>query len=492
MKKEIYINGRIIGAEGDFSQKEAMVVGDGKFLFFGKNEDAEKFADESSSVINLYGKFVAPKFYDAHLHLIEGGLSLERLDLSNVRSKKEFQEKLYCFSKKNEDDWIIGMNWTEKNFRGEVPEKSWVDKVLPDRPVILYRMDLHTALLNSRALEIAGIDKNFRPPDDGKIERIEGETTGIVKDAALFYVNKFIPEPSLNKKLSALKRGIEEAEKFGVVGVHEMLFDIGNLDVYRKLCDEKFRDNFHISISIPIEKVNEFADKDLQLCHNIKIVGVKGFADGSLGAKTAWFFKPYKGQPENFGLQTGALKSGSLLRNAIIADKMGLQISIHAIGDRAVNEVLNIYEKVREENSSSDISHRIEHAQHVLPDDIKRFRELNITASVQPYHLYYDKAQIIKLRGVEELENSFPVKKFLEQKVAVAFGTDFPVVSLNPLKGIKLITGGYHKEIGNVDSITIQQAIKCYSENSSKAMISDKDAQLKIGNKAEFIEFALD
>ncbi len=491
MKKEVYINGNIYGVNGSFARKEAMVIGDGKFLYFGGSKAAKKFVDSGSSLIDLKGKFVVPKFYDAHVHLIEGGLSLERLDLSNVHSEKEFQDKLFCYSKKNKDAWIIGMNWTENNFGGEVPDKRWIDKVIPNRPVILYRMDLHTALFNSKALELVGIDKNFIPPKGGKVELLNGEPTGIIKDAALFYANGFIPKLSVERKLSALKKGIEQARKFGLAGVHDMLFDIEDLDVYKKFCREEKLDDFQISISIPIGRVKEFIESELQLCENIKIIGAKGFADGSLGAKTAWFFKSYKDEPNNFGLPTKELKERTLLSNAILADKIGLQISIHAIGDRAVSEVLNLFEEVRKQNPDSVIAHRIEHAQHVSSFDLKRFKELNLIASMQPFHFFTDKHLITKYRGEEELKNSFPVKKFLYENIAVAFGTDFPVVGINPLQGIKLITGGYKSEIGEIDSIPPEDAIKCYVEEASKAIGQGRTNNFAIGERGEFVQFEL-
>ncbi len=490
-EKTVFLNGKIIGVGKDFSEVEAMAISNNRFLFFGKNKDATDFIDDSTMVVDLKGKYVTPKFFDSHVHLIEGGLSFARLDLSTVRSRKEFWDKLYCFSKKSESQWIVGMNWTERIFGGITPDKSLIDKVVSKRPVILYRMDLHTALLNSKALEITGINNNFKPPLGGKVEHISGEPTGIIKDSALSYVGEFIPKPTLEEKLVALQKGIEEAKKHGIAGVHEMLLNIEDLEVYRKYCKETESDDFFIAISIPINKLQLLSALDLSVCKNVKIVGVKGFADGSLGAKTAWFFNSYNKNKNNFGLPTNDFNSGLLTKNAIEADKAGLQVAIHAIGNRAVHEVLNIFEEVRKANPNSKVIHRIEHAQHIIPSDIKRFNKLNVIASMQPYHLFYDKPLIENLFGNEELEYSFPVKKLLKEKSMVIFGTDFPVVGINPINGINLIIGGKDRVISERDKISIQEAIKAYTFNAAKGSSFQESFSLNVGRRADYNIFSL-
>jgi len=467
--KKYFFNGKIIGVGSDFLTSDAMIIEGNKFLFFGAEEEAVKFVDGNTKRVDLQGKIVTPKFIDAHLHLIEGGLSLTRLDLSGVKSKSEFQEKLYCYSKKNSEGWIIGGGWSEKNFRGRNPDKSWIDKVISKRPVVLIRMDFHTAWLNSKALEIVGITNKSQSPAGGEIEFVNGEPTGIIKDEAFFGIRGKLPKPSVKTKLEALQLGIEEAKKYGVSGVHEMLFDFEDLEVYKKYCEKEPDKDFMISISVPIMKTEELSKIDLTLCDNIKIVGVKGFADGSLGAQTAWFFDSYKNNPQNFGLATAELASGELERKAMFADRLGLQISVHAIGDRAVHEVLNLYERLRLQNGQSNIMHRVEHAQHVNYSDIKRFPGLGLIASMQPFHFYYDKEPIENLLGNQRLAEAFPVKELLASKTKVVFGTDFPVVGLNPTDGIKTISGKFENKIGKIKTISIDQAIKAYTKSSSEA-----------------------
>ncbi len=483
--KKLFYNGKIIGVGSNFSTSEAMVVSEEKFIFFGSAEEAKKITDEYTKNIDLHGNIVSPRFSDAHLHLIEGGLGLTRLDLSGIKSKAEFQEKLFCYSKKNSEGWIIGVGWSEENFNGRYPDKSWIDKVIPTRPVMLIRRDLHTAWLNSKALEIVGITNKSKSPAGGEIEFANGEPTGIIKDEVFFRIRGLLPKPSIESKLEALKLAIAEAKKYGISGVHEMLFDFEDLEVYKKYC-EKFHDkDFGISLSVPIMKTGELNKIDLHICDNINIIGVKGFADGSLGAQTAWFFEPYENDKTNFGLATAEFVSGELEQKAILADSLGLQIAIHAIGDRAVHEVLNLYERLRLHNNQTNNIHRVEHAQHVKYSDIKRFSDLGLVASMQPYHFYFDKEPIINLLGKKRLKEAFPINELLANKTKVAFGTDFPVVELNPKKGIKTIIGNFEDKIGQINSISIEEAVKAYTKSSSEIANLGKE-YLSVGDKAVF------
>ncbi len=334
-------------------------------------------------------------------------------------------------------NWITGGRWDHELWPDKtLPTKELIDSLTEDTPVFVSRIDGHVGLANSKALEQAGITKNTPDPDGGLIERDPetGEPTGILKDNAMDLVFKIIPTPSLEENVEATLRALEEARKFGITSVQDMT-QPDEFEAYKKiLADANL--TCRIYSIWPIDKYEDIIRAGVTVGIEeglIKRGGLKAYADGSLGASTAWFFEPYVQDPSTSGLAIDIVTNGNLEKWATEADRNRLQICTHAIGDRANAFMLDLYEKIKRVNSPWERRFRIEHAQHLRREDIKRFAEIGVIASVQPYHCIDDGVWAEKRIGPERIKTTHPYRSLLNSGAVVAFGTDWPVAPLNPL-----------------------------------------------------------
>jgi predicted amidohydrolase YtcJ len=496
----ILINGTIHTLDPARPRAEAVAIRDGRILKVGATAEVRGLAGKETRTIDLAGGFVLPGFIDSHTHFLNGGFSLSSIQLRDVRTREEFAAKVAAKVKDLEKgEWVQNGDWDHELFTPvELPRREWIDSVTPDNPVCVNRYDGHMVLANSAALRISGITKSTPVPPGGEIVKDPktGEPTGILKDAAADLVFRHIPEPSWREKLKAAEAALKNAVEHGVTSVHEMA-DASSFEVYQQLIrDGKMTARLYVYI--PINDVDIYARLKLKTPFGndyLKIGGLKGFVDGSLGSATAYFFEPYTDDPKNRGLLAPQMFPEGIMEKRIIeADKAGLQVAIHAIGDRANSLLLDLYEKAAARNGPRDRRWRIEHAQHLRPRDIARFGKLGVIASVQPYHAYDDGRWAEKKIGKERVRYTYPFKSLLDGGAVLAFGSDWTVAPLDPVSGIYAAVtratsdgknpGGWVPE----EKISLDDAIKGYTTGGAYAEFAEKDkGTIRSGKLADII-----
>jgi predicted amidohydrolase YtcJ len=493
-------NGRFWTVDPAHPNAEAVAVHKGRILGIGSWGQVKHLTDQKTQFIDLEGAFVLPGFTDSHTHFLEGGLSLSSIDLRNVRSKEEFVKKI----KKEADElgkgkWITGGRWDHQQFDSkQLPKKEWIDGITPENPVCVSRKDMHMVLANSLALKLAGISKYTSDPEGGEIMKDPktGEPTGVLTDAAVDLVLIKIPEPGSEEEIRAAKKAIEFAHKKGVTSVHEM-GPIHNLEVYEELYKRQELD-LRICLYPPISIIDHWPESQLKRKEKknfYKMGGLKGFVDGSLGSSTALFFESYTDNADKKGLLASDMfPEGKMEERIQKADKEGLQVAVHAIGNKANHIILNIFENVMKLGQKRDRRWRIEHAQHLIFEDIVRMGELEVLASVQPYHLIDDGQWAEERIGSSRIRYSYPYRSLLENKVKLVFGSDWTVAPLDPLSGIfsavtrstldEKNTQGWVPE----EKISVLEALKGCTINPAFAEFSENiKGSLKKGKLADMV-----
>jgi predicted amidohydrolase YtcJ len=470
------INGIIWTAEKETPYAEAILIENDIIIQVGTNqeinEQVQNFKDHVS-IINLQGKFVIPGFIDPHIHFLMGGERLNSVDLREVNTKEEFINKIGEFTKTlNKGEWIRGGNWDHINWGGELPERSWIDSVTPDNPVWINRHEGHTYLANTLALKIAGlVDGNIslQEKEGDSFERTkEGSLTGVFKDNAMRFVYKLLPVPSFEENKKFLESAMDLVASHGITSIHHMTEpcdrnrggvgqDYNFYREYVKTGKLKTR----IYCAIPIELI-ENIDRDYNNDKMLRPNSIKGYVDGSIGSLSAAFSKDYLTKPGYNGEFVNTLDD---LYNWIKeADDQNIQVFIHAIGDRAITTILDIFEKVMKVNGKKDRRWRIEHAQHILPKDIPRFKELGVIASMQPYHLVDDSRFIASNLDKELVRSSYVIKSLLDSGATVAFGSDWFVAPPDPIKTIDAAVnriGQYGDVFIPDERISAEEALYC-------------------------------
>jgi len=359
-----------------------------------------------------------------------------------------------------------------------------IDAATGGTPVFVNRLDGHMALANTAALERAGVSRSTPDPPGGIIVRDPGtgEPTGLLKDAAMSLVSRFVPSPSRAEKLAAARAATAHAAQHGVTSVQDMSAN-EDLSIYQELqqCGE-LKTRVYACWPLPQwEKVAAVGVRAPFGDETLRIGGLKGFSDGSLGSTTAWFFDPYRDAPDTCGLATDEMLPEGLMRRRIeAADAAGLQVVIHAIGDRANHEVLSLFEQVSLANGPRDRRFRIEHAQHLRPQDIPRLARGQVVASMQPYHCADDGRWAEKRIGAERARTTYAFRSLLDSGAVLAFGSDWTVAPLNPILGIaaavtRRTLDGKHSE-GWVpeQKITVEEAVRAYTIGAAFAEFQDR------------------
>lgn len=442
MAERIVVNGKIWTENPGQPWAEAVAVQGGRILAVGTNGAIKKKAGSETEIIDVKGGFVLPGFIDSHVHFLNGGFSMMSIQLREAGSKEEFISRIAAKARSlRKGEWILNGDWDQTRFSPpELPRKEWIDEVTPDNPVCINRLDGHMILANGLALKVAGVTKSTPVPPGGEIVRdpVTGEPTGILKDAAMDLIYSRIPAPTPEQNLKAAQTAMKHAAELGVTSVQDMS-DPQSFEVYQELFHRN-QLSVRLSVYIPVTEVEAMASLKLRSPFGndfLKLAGLKGFADGSLGSATAYFFEPYTDNPKTNGLlHEQMFPEGIIEKRILAADRSGLQVAVHAIGDRANAIILDIYAKVAAQNGRRDRRFRIEHAQHLRPSDIPRFGELGVIASMQPYHAIDDGRWAENKIGAERARRTYAFRSLLEKGARLAFGSDWPVAPLDPIQGI--------------------------------------------------------
>ena len=491
----IVINGSILANASDMTRFEAMAIKSDTILALGTNREIRKYQDKSTKVIDAEGKFAFPGFIDSHVHFLQGGLSLSGVLLKDAGTREEFIGRIRDFAgtiKKGE--WILEGNWDHQNWGGELPKAEWIDQYTPDNPVFVSRSDGHMALANSAAMKAAGIDLTVKDIEGGSIERSgSGEPTGIFRDNAMSLISNHIPDYSADQYDRALDAAMKYVASNGVTSVGHM-GSISDIEVFqRTLKAGKLITRIYATAPIPaykqiLEKIRETAGNDRWL----KAGGAKIFADGSLGSHTAAFTDPYTDDPTTTGLLVD--EEQNMQTEVITADSAGLQVVVHAVGDRANHLVLNFFQEAIRKNGPRNRRFRIEHAQHLLPSDIPKFKELGVIASMQPWHLTDDGRWAIKSIGQERIKTTYCFRSLLDAGASLAFGSDWYVAPPVPLEGIQAAVTRQTLDGANpggwvpAEKITVQEALVAYTLGAARASFDEqRKGSLEPGKFADFV-----
>jgi len=500
MADKVLINGRIWTVDSDRPWAEAVAVRDGRIAAVGTTAEIKRLAGRETETIDLKNALVLPGFIDSHVHFVNGGYSLMNIQLREAKTKAEFTARIAAKAKSlPQGEWILNGDWDHTQFDPvELPRKEWIDAVTPDHPVCVNRLDEHMILANSLALKLAGVTKATPVPAGGEIVKdpATGEPTGILKDAAMDLVYDKIPAPSPEQNTRAVAAALKYAADKGVTSVHDVSGEVG-FDIYQDLLKSR-KLTTRITFYIPITSANLALGLKLKTpfgSDRLSFAGLKGFADGSLGSATAFFFAPYTDDPKTSGLRHGQMfPNGAMEKRLLAADAGGLQVAIHAIGDQANAIILDMFEAVEARNGARDRRFRIEHAQHLRAADIARFAKLGVIASVQPYHLIDDGRWAETKIGAERVRWTYPFKSFLDNGVTLACGSDWPVAPMDPILGIYAAVTRRTLDDKNPEGwvpeqkIPLEEAIKGFTINGAFAEFAESlKGSVSAGKRADLV-----
>ena len=472
------------------------VTGD-RISAVGSSAEIAKLARSSPAarVIDAKGGMVTPGFIDSHVHFITGGYRLASVQLRDARTPAEFIARIKAYAATvSPGTWITGGDWDHQLWGGELPTRDWIDSVTPNNPVWVSRLDGHMALANGLALDAGKVTNETRDVAGGTVVRdASGNPTGILKDNAMSYVNRAEPPATDELNDRALKAAMQYVAERGVTSVHNM-GDFEGLATMTRAHQAKSLITRIYQIT-PIAAWQRLRDTIASRGRGdewLRIGGLKGFVDGSLGSHTAAMFAPFTDSPKDSGFLVTSEEQ--LYRWTSQADRDGLQLVIHAIGDRAINTQLNIFERVAKENGVKDRRFRIEHAQHIAPSDIPRFAQLGVIASMQPYHAIDDGRWADKVIGAERAKTTYAFRSLIDAKAKVAFGSDWFVAPPTPLEGIYAAVTRRTLDDRNPDGwvpeqkITVEEALRAYTADAAYASFEEAiKGSLERGKLADLV-----
>lgn len=415
---------------------DAVGIAGGRIIALGRDR-VRALTRHSTQRVDLGGAFGMPAFADAHTHFLAGSLVLTQPDLLGATDRASFAERIGAAARARPGSWILGGTWDEQRMGGVLPTRAWLDAVTPDTPVAVPRTDLHSLLLNSVALRLAGITAATPDQDGGVIVRDEhGEPTGVVKDNAKLLVQRVIPPQSAAEVDATLRLGIAHALSKGVAHIHNPELHWQVFHSLRRL-RARGQTDVRFYAFVPIadwQQLTGIVAAEGRGDDWVRWGGVKALADGSLGARTAKFYEPYTDVPTETGIWV--IEPERLRELVGDADRHGLHVAVHAIGDRAIDTALDVFESVATANGARDRRFRIEHVQHIRPASIPRLARQGVVASVQPYHAIDDGRWAIKRIGADRLQGTYAFRSLIDSGAHVALGSDWPVAPLDPLTGL--------------------------------------------------------
>lgn len=478
-------NGKIWTVDPSQPVAEAVAVWHGKILAVGSTADLVQLAGPATKVMDLQGKLLLPGFSDNHTHFLSGGQWLSGVKLKDAKDEREFGERLARKSAElSAGAWILDGTWDHDNWPGgNLPTAALIDQYVSDRPVFVTRYDGHMSVANSLVLKMAGIDANTPDPPGGVIVRKAGsnEPAGVLKDAAQSLVWRIVPEPSREEIEQALLAAMQEAARVGVTSLQDMNLTSETLSIYQDFLRQG-KMTVRVDGRWPLFRWRDLAklgiSKNFRDGEWLKIGGLKGFVDGSLGSSTALFYEPYVQDASTRGIFVNDPQT--LRRTIIAADSSGLHIAVHAIGDSANAYLLEVFAEAIEANGGTDHRFRIEHAQHIHPNDFTRFADLGVIACVQPYHAIDDGRWAEQRIGHERCKTTYPFRSFLDNGVKMTFGSDWTVAPLDPILGIDAAVTRRTIDGANPDGwfpeqkISVEEAIEAYTLSAAFAAFDEE------------------
>jgi predicted amidohydrolase YtcJ len=504
----VVVNAKIWTVNPKQPEAEALAVVRDRIVAVGKEADIRALAGPKTRVLDLKGRRVVPGFYDSHVHMLGSGLRMSEVALKDAKDEAEFGKRLKEFDAKTpRDRWLLGGEWDhDRTFNGALPTAELIDKYVPKRPVFIRRYDGHMGVVNTAALKLAGITAETSDPPGGVIYRKPGskEPTGLLRDNAMGLVAKHIPPPTDDEIAEAIRAAQDEAARVGVTSVQDMDgSDLATRQKLFRLYQRMARDaklTVRVDLRWPLADWEALARLGVEANFGddwVRIGGLKGFADGSLGSSTAKMFEPFLNEPDSTGV---FVTPPAKLKEYIAgADKAGLSVAVHAIGDRANAELLDIFAEVAKENGPRDRRFRIEHAQHLRPEDYKRFKDLDVIASMQPYHVIDDGRWAEGRIGAKRCASSYALRSLLDAGAKLALGSDWSVAPLSPILGIdaavnrRTLDGKNPKGWYPEQKIRVTEAIEGYTRTSAYAAFQEKDrGALEAGKLADFVVLSRD
>lgn len=500
----IILNARVYTVDAGRPWAEAVAVREGRILAVGTTKAVSRHKASETLVIDAGGRLVLPGFMDSHIHFVSGSTSLAKVDLAGTKTVEEIQDRIRAFAGENpEASWVQGRGWMYAAFPGDMPHKKFLDEIVPDRPAVMSCADGHTTWVNSRALAIAGVSRDTKDPLNGTIMRDEaGEPTGALLEEAGSLVSRHIPRPTEEGTLASLRQGLSAAARLGVVRAHGMGGEFEALDLLDRLKSEGEL-TIRLSVSMWVDPPGP-ADEDWKAYEEararyddewLSLGGIKLMLDGVIDSGTGAMLDPYENQRGNRGKlfwEPEAFKRAVAAFNA-----KGLQVSTHAIGDAAIRLSLDAYEEAALAAGNQHVRNKIEHAEDIAAEDIPRFGRLGVIASFQPLHANPDPTWMgtwIANVGPEREQRAFAWKAVLDTGGRLAFGSDWPVVTLSPWPGLQVAATrrsleGY-PESGWLPQhkVTLEEAVYAYTLGGAYAMHREKEeGSIEPGKLADLI-----
>ena len=483
----IVTHANIYTVDRQHPKAEAVAVIGDRIVAVGSVAEIDPWRGSESRVIDAHGKLLMPGFNDAHVHFTDGGAALAEVQLNDATSAEEFKRRIATQAAKTaKGEWVLGGDWDETKWSSrQQPTAALIDDVTRSIPVFLSRYDGHQGLANSAAMKLARISAETPDVPGGVIVRdASGTPTGIFKDAAQALIFKAIPPASHDQRLAAAKRALAYAASVGVTSVQHMSAEYADVEVYSELLEQG-----HLTTRIYCAPLETGWQDQAKLgvrrawgSSYLRLGAVKGFADGSIGSRTAALFEPYTDEPNNRGILSAEMHPPEAMRERLVkADGVGLQLRVHAIGDRAISMILDMFDAIQKANGYHDQRMTIEHAQHVAPEDFERFAKLHVIASMQPYHAIDDGRWVEARIGRERARTSYAWRSFLDHGVRLAFGTDWDVAPLDPVLGLYAAVTRATLDGKNPEGwipeqkITLAEAVEAYTLGSAFAEFQEKE-----------------
>lgn len=475
---DLVLYGPVWTGDPDRPGAGAVAIHGDSILFVGDSADVAPWVGPATEVIR--GGMVVPGFADGHVHLLDEGLQLASVDLRDAATPEEFVQRIAAFAATQEPGaWILGGNWDHENWGGELPDRAWIDSITPGNPVFVQRLDGHMGLANTKALELATLDRSVAEVPGGTfVRRTDGELTGVLKDEAMGPVFTVIPPPTAAQADTAVAAAMRHANSKGLTALSAV--SAGPEIWATRRLREAGQQTVRVSFYPPLGQWRWVADS---LAANgpgdgwIRLAGVKGFVDGSLGSTTALFFDPYLDEPGTAGLLV--TPEVELREQVGAADSAGLQVVVHAIGDRANALLMDVFDSVADAHGARDRRFRIEHAQHLRGLEMEKMAVSSVLASMQPYHAADDGRWAAKRIREPQLRGTYAFRSILDAGGMLVFGSDAPVAPIDPLLGIWAAVarettdgahpGGWYPE----QRISVEEALRAYTSANAFATFAE-------------------